>query len=133
MKITWLGHACFKIEKNGFEIVLDPYAPGSVPGYKDIRESADLVLCSHEHGDHCAKEEVELKKGKENPFTVSIIDSWHDDRQGALRGANRITVLDDGEIRAVHMGDIGCALNDRQLSALKGADVLMIQIGRAHV
>lgn len=25
MIITWIGHSCFKIEKDGFSIVFDPY------------------------------------------------------------------------------------------------------------
>ena len=32
MKITWFGHSCFKIEKDGYAIVVDPYTKGSVPG-----------------------------------------------------------------------------------------------------
>ena len=26
MKLTWLGHSCFKIEENGFTLILDPYS-----------------------------------------------------------------------------------------------------------
>ena len=25
MKLTWLGHACFLLEEDGYRIVLDPY------------------------------------------------------------------------------------------------------------
>ena len=49
MKITWLGHSCFKVETRGYVIVLDPYEDGSVPGCEAVRETADEVLCSHEH------------------------------------------------------------------------------------
>ena len=52
MKITWIGHSCFLIEKDNFKIVIDPYEPESVPGIKEIKETADMVLCSHEHHDH---------------------------------------------------------------------------------
>ncbi|MCD8370464.1 MAG: MBL fold metallo-hydrolase [Clostridiales bacterium] len=38
MKITWLGHACFKIEKAGFVLIIDPYQDGSVPGLLPIRD-----------------------------------------------------------------------------------------------
>ena len=47
MKITWLGHSCFKVETKGYVIVLDPYEDGSVPGCLPVREEADEVLCSH--------------------------------------------------------------------------------------
>ena len=34
MKITWIGHACFKIESNGYTLIIDPYEDGYVPGLK---------------------------------------------------------------------------------------------------
>ena len=53
IQIQWLGHSCFRVECQGYVIVLDPFSPGSVPGCKDIQNvEADQVLCSHEHGDH---------------------------------------------------------------------------------
>ena len=52
MTITWLGHSCFRVTCGDSIIVLDPYEPGSVPGCGDICETADQVLCSHEHHDH---------------------------------------------------------------------------------
>lgn len=32
MKLTWLGHACFLLEEDGYRIVLDPYT--GVAGYR---------------------------------------------------------------------------------------------------
>ena len=32
MQITWYGHACFLVETAEGSALLDPYAPGSVPG-----------------------------------------------------------------------------------------------------
>ena len=61
MRITWIGHSCFKIESNGYTLILDPYEDGYVPGLKPLRESADMVLCSHEHGDHNAKDLIEMQ------------------------------------------------------------------------
>ena len=52
ISITWNGHSCFTIEKDGFSIVFDPYGPNTVPGRAPLSLTADLVLCSHEHGDH---------------------------------------------------------------------------------
>ena len=129
MKITWLGHSCFKIESKGYEIVLDPYQNGTVPGYKPLRETADQVLCSHGHGDHCGVECVTLRRGGSSPFTVETIDTWHDDRQGALRGANTIHILDDGQCRVAHLGDLGCELTPEQKARLKGLTAVMIPVG----
>lgn len=62
MKLTWLGHSCFKMESNGYTIILDPYEDGYVPGLAPVRETADAVFCSHEHSDHNGKETVTLKQ-----------------------------------------------------------------------
>ena len=32
ISITWNGHSCFTVEKDGFSIVFDPYGPNTVPG-----------------------------------------------------------------------------------------------------
>ena len=60
MKLTYLGHSCFKLEDQGYTVIFDPYADGYVPGYGNVREKADLVLCSHGHGDHSATDVVEM-------------------------------------------------------------------------
>lgn len=130
MKITWLGHACFKIEEDGFVVILDPYMPGTVPGYRDLRERADLVLCSHDHRDHCAREVIKKKLVPAlNPFNISTFDSWHDDAEGTLRGTNKITLLEKDGIRIVHMGDIGCEPTDDVYAMIAAPDVLMIPAG----
>ena len=130
MKITWLGHSCFKVENNGYSVILDPYADGTVPGLRNLRESANRVYCSHEHGDHNGRSCVEIVKGiKNSPFEHTEIASYHDDVKGAKRGPNKIHVLDDGEIRLVHLGDQGCALSEMQKAMIGTPDVLLIPVG----
>ncbi len=129
MKITWLGHSCFKIEENGYSVITDPYSAGSVPGYGALQEEADCVLCSHGHGDHCAEGEIKKRTGGVCPFEFEFIDTFHDDQKGALRGTNRITILKAGGLKLIHMGDIGCDLTDEQYEKLQGADVLLIPVG----
>ena len=34
MKLTWYGHACFRLESPDGTVVFDPYEPGSVPGLR---------------------------------------------------------------------------------------------------
>lgn len=129
MNITWLGHSCFKIESQGYEIVLDPYQDEKVPGYKPLRVTADQVLCSHGHGDHCGVECVALREGGKSPFTVETLHTWHDDRQGALRGEDTIHILDDGQCRIAHLGDLGCELTPEQKDRLRGLTALLIPVG----
>ena len=129
MKITWIGHACFKIESNGYTLILDPYEDGYVPGLKPLRESANMVLCSHEHGDHNAKDLIEITEGKSSPFTITTIETFHDEVQGAKRGPNTIHIIDDGSFRIAHLGDLGCELEEEQIEQLKDLDVCMIPVG----
>lgn len=128
MTITWYGHACFKLESACGSIVFDPYAPGKVPGWKLPALTADTVVCSHGHTDHNWAEGV-APTGR--PFTgrITQIPSFHDDQGGALRGENTITLVEAEELRAVHMGDIGCALTAEQIAVLGRVDVLMIPVG----
>ncbi len=129
MKITWLGHSCFKIEAEGYAIVLDPYDDGYVPGLKPLRTEACEVLCSHGHGDHGAVHVVTIKEGGDSPFMIQTLSTYHDDVRGAKRGPNTIHILDDGVCRVAHLGDLGCALTEEQARILKGVDAVMIPVG----
>ena len=41
MKLTWLGHACFLVEQDGYRILLDPYT--GVEGYPALAETARRI------------------------------------------------------------------------------------------
>lgn len=127
--VRWLGHACFKVEKGAYSVVLDPYAPGSVPGLPDIRTDANLVLCSHGHSDHGCAEAVALRPAQDCPFSVTKIETFHDACGGAQRGPNTIHVLEADGVRIAHFGDLGCALTDAQANALQGVDVALLPVG----
>ncbi|MDO4523689.1 MAG: MBL fold metallo-hydrolase [Eubacteriales bacterium] len=131
MKLTWIGHSCFKIEKNGYSIVVDPYTAGSVPGLDAVNVSANQVLCSHEHGDHNGRAEVELieSNAMENPFRIEVIETYHDEVCGAKRGTNKIFIISDGKQRVAHFGDLGCELPEDQMNRLKGLDAALIPVG----
>lgn len=130
MKITWLGHSCFQVEKDGYSVVFDPYEDGSVPGLEPVRVEADAVFCSHGHHDHNAVQNVTLKHtGRPSSFQVSTIATYHDPWQGAKRGADTIHILDDGTTRLAHLGDLGCELEPEQKAQLKNLDVVLIPVG----
>lgn len=44
MKLTWLGHACFLLEEDGYRIVLDPYT--GVAGYPPLHIQAHAVFAA---------------------------------------------------------------------------------------
>lgn len=133
MKITYIGHACFAIEKDGYKVVIDPYEDGSVPGYSNVREEADLVLCSHQHFDHNAASLVTIREGGECPFTITRIESFHDECRGEKRGPNTIHIFDDGVNRVAHFGDIGCDINvdmtAEEREMISNLDAVMVPVG----
>lgn len=129
MLITWLGHSCFKVENKDYVVVFDPTEDGYVPGISPIRENANMVICSHEHGDHNARHLIELDESEPCPYIITEIETFHDDKKGELRGDNRITVLDDGELRIAHFGDLGCIPEPFQMEGLMNLDVAMIPVG----
>lgn len=130
MKLTWLGHSCFLLESGGFRALLDPYK--GVRGLEDIRLEADAVYCSHGHADHAYTDQVTLTTGKENPFQVEKIGSFHDDQGGALRGRNTIHRFSAGGVSVVHLGDLGHQLSQEQLDAIGRCDVLLLPVGGTY-
>lgn len=130
IQLTWLGHSCFRVRAHGYTIVLDPFENGSVPGFRDLNETANLVLCSHDHYDHNAAGVVKIVDGNtENPFHITTLSSFHDDQSGALRGKNTITILECDGVRIAHLGDLGCTPGELALERLYGVDLLLIPVG----
>jgi L-ascorbate metabolism protein UlaG (beta-lactamase superfamily) len=64
MELFWLGHAGFKIKLfSGRIICLDPYQ------IKEDKEKADIIICSHTHGDHFSKSDIK-KVWKDNTILI---------------------------------------------------------------
>lgn len=63
MKITKIGHCCLLIEEAGFRILTDPgiYSTG-----QNDAENIDIILITHEHGDHLHIESLKTVLAK-NP------------------------------------------------------------------
>lgn len=72
MKITFLGHAAFKIESDGTTVFIDPWLNGPTSSIKteDV-DKADMCLVTHDHGDHGYAEALEICK-KTGAFFVGI-------------------------------------------------------------
>ena len=128
MLIEWLGHACFRLSSANSRLVIDPYEDRRVPGLGLLRTEAEAVLCSHEHGDHSAVDCVRLT-GRPCDIDVEVLDCFHDDQEGALRGANKIFLLSDGEIRLARLGDLGHVPAAEQCQKLQELDALLIPVG----
>lgn len=133
MRITWLGHSCFKITSQNSSILIDPFEPGSVPGYSDISQTVDGVLCTHQHFDHNYTDGAVIKENPDlSAFHITEIPTYHDDQNGALRGTNTIYLIEAEGIRLAHMGDIGCSLTEEQAAILKDLKACLIPIGGTY-
>lgn len=87
-KITWLGHDGFRIDA-GKTIYFDPYQISGGP-------TADLILVSHEHFDHCSPEDVQKIQG---PGTIIVTE-----KDCAKKLVGDIRVLKPGDM--LDLGDI---------------------------
>jgi len=138
MKIKWLGHATFLITSDtGTRLILDPYAPGEDLTYGEIKESADIVTVSHDHGDHNNVAAVggnpEVVRGAVALETKGIkfkgIPTYHDDVGGKKRGDNTIFCCEVDGVRVCHLGDLGHPLSNQQVAELGKVDILLIPVG----
>ncbi|MGB3944945.1 MAG: MBL fold metallo-hydrolase, partial [Methanothrix sp.] len=139
MKITWLGHSCFKIEDgSGRVVVTDPF--DEAVGYPLPKAKADVVTVSHDHHDHNHVEAVggrpEVVRGPGEKVAAGIrffgTATYHDDRGGKKRGPNTIFSFEMDGVRICHLGDLGHLLGEREAAALGKVDVLMIPVGGVY-
>ncbi len=138
MKIKWLGHASFMITLDaGTKIITDPYVVGGNIKYGEIKESADIVLISHEHGDHnnaaAVRGNPEVVKGTVSKEVKKIkfkgTPTYHDMSSGSQRGNNTIFCFEVDGIRVCHLGDLGHQLDNKQVTELGKIDILLIPVG----
>jgi L-ascorbate metabolism protein UlaG (beta-lactamase superfamily) len=136
MKIKWLGHAAFLITTDsGIRIITDPYKPADDLKYGEIKESADIVTVSHEHFDHNnaaavqGNPQVVRKTTEAKGIKFKGIPTYHDDAGGSKRGSNTIFCFEVDGLNICHMGDLGHALNDKQVAEVGKVDILLIPVG----
>ena len=69
----------------------------------------------------------------DHKIIVTSVPSWHDNQQGAKRGANALFVAEVDGVRIVHCGDLGqTKLTESQLKAMGRVDVLCIPVGGVY-
>ena len=136
MKIEYFGHACFKItDNNGVSLVTDPYTR---IGYElPDGLTADIVTVSHLHFDHNYIDGVsgnpqmitDIQPKKVKGIEIEGILSWHDNKNGLLRGENRIFKIKADGVTLCHMGDLGEECNPTLVEKIGKIDILCIPIG----
>lgn len=102
VKLTWLGHATFRIETPGGKtVIIDPWVmnnPACPDSEKKIKK-VDVLLCTHGHGDHIG-DAVEICK-QHNPIVVGIPELA---RWLGKKGAKNVAEMNKGGTQTV--GDI---------------------------
>jgi L-ascorbate metabolism protein UlaG (beta-lactamase superfamily) len=146
MRIRWYGQSAFLISGER-AVFIDPF--GAMEGlaergirfaYPPIEDvQADLLLVTHEHGDHNAVEFVggspQILRSTAGTFdspagTVIGVASEHDDSAGTERGPNTIFCFTLDGLRLCHFGDFGQAdLRVEQARAIGEVDVLFLPVG----
>jgi len=138
MKIKWLGHASFLItSRDGLRVITDPYTVGGGIDYSPIRETADVVVVSHDHSDHNnvstvqGKPEVVKGSGKKTAKSIQFkgVGTSHDAAQGKQRGTNTVFCFTIDDMRLCHLGDLGHVLGPGQVTEIGAVDILFVPVG----
>jgi len=148
MRIEWFGQSAFSLRgQDGTTVAIDPFGDMSTLSnsrgiqwdYPPVSAEAQLVLVTHEHGDHNAVEVIGGDPAvlRSTPGThdsplgrVLGIASEHDDAAGTQRGPNTIFVFELDGLRVAHMGDFGqSGLRGEQAALLGGLDLLFLPVG----
>ena len=127
MKILNLGHACYLLQGKKYSVLIDPYRDGSVPNLKLPRIEANLVLCTHNHYDHNAKELVRVIP-TDCDIKYKTITVPHDHHNGERRGLNNMYIFDIDGYRILHTGDLGCIPNKDVLKEMENVDIMLAPI-----
>jgi len=147
VRVDWYGQAAFRLSGDQATVFIDPFGDMSAltgrgiqfeyPPIEDV--SADLILVTHEHGDHNAVEviagDAEVLRSTagrlQSPIgEVLAIASEHDESAGTERGPNTIFVFELDGIKVAHFGDFGQReLRDEQAAAVGSPDLVFLPVG----
>lgn len=139
MKIQWYGHSCFILEtENGTRFLTDPYSEKE--GYPMHVLDVDAVTISHDHHDHnntgLFMGNPKILRGTGsfdvNGVRITGIASYHDEKQGALRGENTIFLFETDDLRLAHLGDLGSMPSEEAIAALGNLDILLAPVGGTY-
>ena len=144
MDIYWGGQALFKLKGKNASVIIDPYDP-NFTGLKLPKDlTADVVLSTHDHGDHNNVGAVNSPIGKPMVFkdpgeyevagvVITGIETFHDSSNGGERGKNTIFHLMFDRLNIVHLGDLGqVKLTEEQITQIGETDILLIPVGSIY-
>ncbi len=77
MKITWLGHSAFELFSHGVKILIDPFFTGNpFAGDTEAFINPDLILVTHDHGDHLGDTVGIMKNGTSKFLGIADLCSY---------------------------------------------------------
>lgn len=147
MRVQWYGQSAFQLSGPERTVFVDPFADMSGLSARGIQFEyppisgigADLLLVTHEHGDHNGVEAIagdpailRSTAGRlESPIgEVLAVASEHDEQAGTARGPNTIFAFTLDGVRVCHFGDFGQReLRDEQAEAIGAVDMLIVPVG----
>ena len=141
LRVTWYGHAAFKLEGDGLRVILDPYRSPDSGGYEPIDDSADVVVVSHENDRYHShlgqiRPPFMTLRGLEFPpggveFGGVRFQATRVFESPERRPDEAVTILDFtlGGIRVLFLGDLGHPLDSNQLDRLRGCDLALVPAG----
>jgi L-ascorbate metabolism protein UlaG (beta-lactamase superfamily) len=117
IKLTWLGHATFRVETPGGKtILIDPWVMGNpvCPEKEKSVKKLDIMLCTHGHFDHIG-DAVEIAK-KLTPKVVGIPElcGWLEKKgvkQTSAMNKGGTQTVGDIKVTMVH-ADHSCGIQD---------------------
>jgi L-ascorbate metabolism protein UlaG (beta-lactamase superfamily) len=148
MRVEWYGQSAFHLSTPEQSVAIDPFIDMSAmaasrgmqfdyPLIADVQ--ADLLLVTHEHGDHNGVEAIVGEPAVlrstagtlDSPLgAVTAIASEHDEEAGTARGPNTIFVFELDGLRVSHFGDFGQSeLRPEQAAAIGAVDLLILPVG----
>jgi L-ascorbate metabolism protein UlaG (beta-lactamase superfamily) len=143
MRVSWYGHACFRLEGAGVSVITDPYTP-ELAGLDAVTETADIVLMSsaldEAHSNAAmipgsprvlnALDAVEIPVSVGAGIVVEAVAAMEGVDRPDDPKANALYRFELDGLAICHMGDVGRPLSDAQLEPLCGrVDVLFALAG----
>lgn len=162
MRVTYLGHASFKVDCGEKTVFIDPWLNGPTSPMKvDEVNRADIVLVTHDHGDHGYTEAIEICKRTGATF-IAINELGLQARSQGVENVHTLNIggsVSLGEITVTlvhafhscgigaptgfivklpcgviyHSGDTGVFSDMRLFGEMYDVDLLFIPIGSYYV
>ena len=162
MKFTYLGHASFKVESDGKTVFVDPWLGGPTSPMKVGEvDKADIVLVTHDHGDHGYTEALEICK-KTGAYFIAINELGIKAKEAGLPNVHTLNIGGSVDINCIivtllqafhscgigaptgfyvkfpsgsfyHAGDTGVFASMKLFKDLYNPEVVLLPIGSYYV